>query len=180
MKKALITTFSGTILATSILSPIAAASENKQVNEAVNNVQPEYDLPIQAPQNFSEDAYINSVLNDQNINAEEARQIAQAEKENRGKIGMTVKGAMEVIKKNKEKLQGVINSGIDKLPLSDSVKKHWKTIITVDALLEGLGHYTNLGDNVEGALTNALTDLGMPGWISSLLAKTITFAIPVL
>ncbi|WP_161380154.1 hypothetical protein, partial [Staphylococcus hominis] len=80
----------------------------------------------------------------------------------------------------KTQIQNTINSAIDKLPLSQQAKAHWKKVITVDALLEALGHYTNLGDNVEGAITNALTDLGVPGWIATGIAKPITLAIPVL
>lgn len=182
MKKPLIATLSSILLTTSILTPIAAASEksNQITQSYTQNHNQNNELPKEAPKNFNEEQYINDVLKSQNINYSKGYQDPNTDQVYKGKIGITVKGAMEIIKKNKTKLQGIINSGIDKLPLSKSVKKHWKKVITVDALLEALGHYTNLGDNVEGAITNALKDMGMPGWIATALAKTITFAIPVL
>lgn len=183
MKKLIFSAASSTLLATSILTPLASASESQEPTNQDHNSQiinKTNKLPENPPKNFNEDRYVDDVLSSQNINPTEARQHALAEKQNRGKVGMTVKTAMKSIKKYKTQIQNTINSAIDKLPLSQQVKAHWKKVITVDALLEALGHYTNFGDNVEGAITNALTDLGVPGWIATGLAKTITFAIPVL
>lgn len=130
MKKITMGTLSSVLLATSIFTPVVSASEgsNKDTKKIQNyNNQSKEDstkLPENPPENFNEDEYIDSVLSSQNINPSEARQQALADKQNRGKVGLTVKTAMKSIKKYKTQIQSTINSAIDKLPLSKKVKAH--------------------------------------------------------
>lgn len=88
------------------MTPLASASESQEPTNQNHNSQiinKTNKLPENPPKNFNEDQYVDDVLSSQNINSTEARQHALVEKQNRGKVGMTVKTAMKSIKNIKHK-----------------------------------------------------------------------------
>ncbi|MCM3154983.1 hypothetical protein M3611_23505 [Priestia megaterium] len=88
----------------------------------------------------------------------------------------TIKAIQDVLKKNKTKIQNVINKSIDTLPLiSKKTKTHWKKIVAVEVAIKALSSISGFTGNVEDGLTKAFTKLGVPGWLAGGLARTISF-----
>lgn len=92
------------------------------------------------------------------------------------KASWTIKAIQNVLKKNKTKIQNVINKSIDTLPLiSKKTKTHWKKIVAVEVAIKALSSISGFTGNVEDGLTKAFTKIGVPGWIAGALARTISF-----
>lgn len=162
MKKSIVVSLSSLILATGVASPVANANENVSNNQSSN------------------------VQNNVNVNSERiARESAQAngadlkkydsKRMERGKTNLTLKGAKEVLSRNKAKINGAIKTAINKLPLSNAQKKKWVSVITIDGLIKYLNQITNLTGSIEDAAQGWLTSIGVPGWIAQVIVQTISF-----
>lgn len=162
MKKVLTTTLVSTLLLTGVASPVMA-SENITTNEN------------------------NATVNNQKSNEQIAREVLKSQGynlnnvgEDEGKVKVTVKGAIEILKRNKTRINNAIKGAIDKIPMSKEAKAKWKKAITVDVILGYLTAYTDWGDRVEDAIYNAILKTGAPWWVAKPIAVTIAFLIPIL
>ena len=173
--KTIVLSLASTMVATTLLSPVTHASEVTTNND---------EKQTQSPQNTSSQSNSTSNYNYDKA-AREAAQEAKGGKpltsERSGKIGYSVKAARVIMKKNKRKINSAIKSAINKAPVSKKVKKNLKRVITVETILHVTAHYTNLGDNLEGAIQKGLTNYAhVPGPVAYIIAKTISLLIPVL
>ncbi|WP_020006666.1 hypothetical protein [Salinicoccus albus] len=193
MKKTLLSVLSGTLIISSLSSSVYAASarENydliKSEREAVVQEEKNLDLnqKVFYPVGFDQEEFSMDVLKDLGYSEEEItlnQSIVEDENtfQTRGKIGFTVKQAVKVLKANKDKVDNAIDSAINKLPVSKSIKDNWKEAITVTALINTADHYVAFGSNVEGWIHQFLVDRGMWNWAAWTVSKTLSLLIPIL
>ncbi|WP_426786887.1 hypothetical protein [Staphylococcus capitis] len=171
--KAIVLSLASTMVATTLLSPVTHASEvttdnGKQQTQRTTSSQGN------STSNYNYDRAAQEA-------AEEANGGKPLTAERSGKIGYSVKAARVIMKKNKRKINSAIRSAINKAPVSKKVKKNLKRVISVETILHVTAHYTNLGDNIEGAIQQGLTHYAhVPGPVAFVIAKTISLLIPVL
>ncbi|PKE16164.1 hypothetical protein [Macrococcoides caseolyticum] len=156
MKKVLTINLVSTLLLTGVASPIMASENNTTVSNQKSNEQ-----------------IAREVLKSQGYNLNNVG-------EDEGKAKVTVKGAIEILKRNKTRINNAIKGAIDKIPMSKEAKAKWKKAITVDVILGYLTAYTDWGDRVEDAIYNAILKTGAPSWVAKPIAVTLAFLIPVL
>ncbi|SDI31758.1 hypothetical protein [Alteribacillus bidgolensis] len=96
------------------------------------------------------------------------------------KGSIAIKQASKYLKDNTKKVDGWIDSAIDKLPVGSERKKTWKAAISVYSIAVVMDHYVGFVDSVEEAMTNAIVDTTpIPRWAANAIAKTVTLFLPI-
>ncbi|EHS55078.1 hypothetical protein P4H71_13795 [Paenibacillus kribbensis] len=90
-----------------------------------------------------------------------------------GKVSWTIKGIKAALKSQASKIDNVIKTTIDWLPVSDSVKKNLINVVKVDALIKALDVVTDFSGSIEDALSQAMQYLGVAGWLADIIARAI-------
>ncbi|MCE4967168.1 hypothetical protein [Staphylococcus chromogenes] len=162
MKKVVVASLSSVILATGVVSPMVNAKENVNNNQS-SNVQNGTNV------NSEKIARESAKANGADLRAYDSKQME------RGKVTWTLKGAKEVLSKNKAKINSAIKTAIEKLPLSKAQKKKWISVITIDGFIKYLNQITNFTGSIEDAAQGWLTSIGVPGWIAQVIVQTISF-----
>jgi hypothetical protein len=162
LKKIIVSSLSGLILATGMTSPVINAKENVNNNQS-SNVQSEIKV------NSEKIAREAAKQNGADLRAYDAKKME------RGKSSWTLKGAKKVLSENKDKINSAIKSAIEKLPLSKAQKKKWISVISIDGFIKYLNQITNFTGSIEDAATDWLKSIGVPGWIAQVVVQTISF-----
>lgn len=123
MKKSVAVSLSSVILVTGLVSPLANAYENVSNNQSFN---------VQNDVNSEKIARESALANGDDLKKYDSKRME------RGKVSWTLKGAKEVLSRNKAKINGAIKTAINKLPLSSAQKKKWISVITIDGFIKYL------------------------------------------
>lgn len=105
---------------------------------------------------------------------QELQQTLKAIKQERGPKGQAAKAAIKAaIKAMKGIGKKAWDATINKLPVSDSVKKYLK----YEIVMKVLNIATGFEGTVENMITNALTSTGIPSWAAGIAARAIVLVL---
>lgn len=179
-RKMFIMPLTATFLASS-LSVSFAGNANAASEETVHEVQQGETTSDELTAEEKEEVFEEMTYEDiQQLEEHAVTNESEGDFTTQSKGSIAIKQASKYLKDNVNKVDGWIDSGIDKLPVGSERKKTWKAAISVVGVANVMDHYVGIVSSVEEAMTNAIVDTTpIPKWAASGISKTVTFFLPI-